>query len=195
MIDKNRQNTKERILAVATDLFAERHYDGTSMRDVASAAEVTLPAIYYYFTSKEGLYQYIMQQSRLIFVQEIKQAISSKDSVRKKLIAMEHARQRLLEANRSMMILLMREQLDLGEWTEMVGHISPPLGVCFEVMKDIVNAGIENGELASEDANLAAWYLVGVFNFFDLQVLNRRDKPRAEEIEKIVDLALHGVEI
>ncbi len=47
---------RARILGAATTLFAERGYDGTSIRAVVETVGCTKPALYYYFASKEALY-------------------------------------------------------------------------------------------------------------------------------------------
>jgi AcrR family transcriptional regulator len=49
------QGTRERILRVAEQLFAEHGYNGVSVRTLTSAANVNLAGISYYFGSKEGL--------------------------------------------------------------------------------------------------------------------------------------------
>jgi AcrR family transcriptional regulator len=47
--------TRERIVAVAVELFAERGFAGTSVRDISDALGVTKAALYYYFTSKDEI--------------------------------------------------------------------------------------------------------------------------------------------
>jgi AcrR family transcriptional regulator len=47
--------TRDRILRAARDLFRERGYDGTAMSQVAKAAGVTTPALYWHFASKAEL--------------------------------------------------------------------------------------------------------------------------------------------
>jgi AcrR family transcriptional regulator len=49
--------TRQRILASALQLFEERGYEGTTMRAIAAAADVSLGNAYYYFGSKEHLIQ------------------------------------------------------------------------------------------------------------------------------------------
>jgi AcrR family transcriptional regulator len=49
------QRTRQRILAAALRLFAERGYEGTTMRDIAAAADCSLGLTYRYFASKEDL--------------------------------------------------------------------------------------------------------------------------------------------
>jgi TetR/AcrR family transcriptional regulator, cholesterol catabolism regulator len=45
-----------RLLAAALRLFGAKGYNGVSVREVARAADVTTPNVYYYFGSKRGLY-------------------------------------------------------------------------------------------------------------------------------------------
>ncbi|MBC8293137.1 MAG: TetR/AcrR family transcriptional regulator [Proteobacteria bacterium] len=51
------ESTAEKILNVATELFARVGYDGVGIRDVAREAEVTPGAINYYFGRKEVLFR------------------------------------------------------------------------------------------------------------------------------------------
>ena len=52
---KNRKATKERILDAAEELFAERGFDGASLRAITSAADVNLAAVNYHFRTKNDL--------------------------------------------------------------------------------------------------------------------------------------------
>lgn len=47
--------TRERLLAAAADVFAERGYDGTRVADIAAAAGVSNGALYAHFASKAEL--------------------------------------------------------------------------------------------------------------------------------------------
>jgi AcrR family transcriptional regulator len=51
------EDTSRRILEAALALFAAEGFDSASTRAIAEQAEVNLPAIQYYFGSKEGLYR------------------------------------------------------------------------------------------------------------------------------------------
>ena len=51
------EDTRRRILETALEVFAADGYDGASTRMLAERAGVNLPAIQYYFGSKEGLYR------------------------------------------------------------------------------------------------------------------------------------------
>src|SRR5712672_4433113 len=47
--------TRDRILKTAERLFAERGFNGVSVRDLAGAANVNIASIGYHFRNKEGL--------------------------------------------------------------------------------------------------------------------------------------------
>ena len=51
-----KRKTREEILELSVPLFAQRGYDGVSMRDVAAAVGLTQAALYYHFSDKDQLY-------------------------------------------------------------------------------------------------------------------------------------------
>jgi AcrR family transcriptional regulator len=53
---ERRRNTEQRILAVARELFAERGFERTTIRAVASAAQVDPALVMQYFGSKQQLF-------------------------------------------------------------------------------------------------------------------------------------------
>lgn len=53
------KSTKEKIFDAAVDLFAEKGYDRTSIRDIARAVGITEGAVYKHFSSKEEILESI----------------------------------------------------------------------------------------------------------------------------------------
>src|ERR1700712_4657992 len=51
------QSTRAAVLAAATQLFEERGWNGTGMRDVAKAAQVSIETVYAGFGSKTELFR------------------------------------------------------------------------------------------------------------------------------------------
>ena len=52
--------TRRRILQIALSLMAQRGVDGTSMRDLASAAGLNVASLYHYFPSKRDLLESVL---------------------------------------------------------------------------------------------------------------------------------------
>lgn len=58
-----RQNTREKLLQGAIDLFSEKGYASTSIREIGTKAGITNSLIYHYFTNKEEMLFEIVNRS------------------------------------------------------------------------------------------------------------------------------------
>lgn len=58
----SKQSTQQKILDAAQSLFAETGFNGTSLRQITSLAEVNLAAVNYHFGSKKELIQAVLQR-------------------------------------------------------------------------------------------------------------------------------------
>lgn len=54
-------DTRDKIMEAARILFADHGFEGTSVREIARAAEVNVASLNYYFSSKEKLFLEILQ--------------------------------------------------------------------------------------------------------------------------------------
>lgn len=54
------KNAEQKILEIATELFAKNGYEGTSIRDICQKANINISMISYYFGGKKGLYEKIL---------------------------------------------------------------------------------------------------------------------------------------
>lgn len=66
-------STKDKILDVATRLFAEQGLEGTSIREISREAEVNLAAINYHFKTKENLYLEVFNRNYMWMEEGISQ--------------------------------------------------------------------------------------------------------------------------
>ena len=57
------ERTAARLLDCAESLFAERGYEGTSLRAIAGAAGIREPGLYNYFAGKEALYAAVLERA------------------------------------------------------------------------------------------------------------------------------------
>jgi len=53
---------REQLIVVARALFAERGVDGTTVEEIAAAAQVSKPVVYEHFGGKEGLYAVVVDR-------------------------------------------------------------------------------------------------------------------------------------
>ncbi|MEJ2050834.1 MAG: TetR/AcrR family transcriptional regulator, partial [Calditrichota bacterium] len=74
----DRKSTREKIFIAAAKLFAERGYNGVSMRELSESTGLSKPTIYYYFGNKEGIYTALVETG-LHYGQEVFQKIAEQD--------------------------------------------------------------------------------------------------------------------
>src|SRR6202167_3129566 len=65
------------ILTYATNVFCEKRYEGSSMRDLSRASGMSLAGLYYYFESKERLLYLIQKHTFTTIVQGLKARLQS----------------------------------------------------------------------------------------------------------------------
>lgn len=71
--------TRSALLEAATELFAARGYPGTSLEDVAAAANVTRGAVYHHFAGKQALFEAVLDLQEQRSDAGILAAVSSAD--------------------------------------------------------------------------------------------------------------------
>ena len=69
---------KARIISEAETLFNQQGFDGASMRDIASAAEMQPASVYYYFESKEELLWAVWKKGGVELLERVRSAIAGK---------------------------------------------------------------------------------------------------------------------
>lgn len=61
-------NTKDRILLAAVELFAERGYAAVSVRDIAKAVDIKPASLYNHFEGKEALFDAIIETIKNVYL-------------------------------------------------------------------------------------------------------------------------------
>jgi TetR/AcrR family transcriptional regulator, cholesterol catabolism regulator len=68
---------RKQIIAAASELFASKGFEGTSIRDIAAASGVLSGSLYYHFPSKEDLLFTVHQESLTAMRREVEAAIAN----------------------------------------------------------------------------------------------------------------------
>jgi AcrR family transcriptional regulator len=81
----------DRILDAAEDLFSKRGYDGVTMREVAQLANVDAALAHYYFTSKQGLFDAVLERRAELVFSERMQAFDDYEAKAADAVTVEGA--------------------------------------------------------------------------------------------------------
>jgi AcrR family transcriptional regulator len=80
--------SNDRILQRALELFSEKGYDATSVREICEAAGITKPTLYHFYGSKEGVYRAIVEGALERFQTDLVLALDGEGSLRDRLVRM-----------------------------------------------------------------------------------------------------------
>ena len=69
----------------ALDLFSDRGYDATSVREICAAAGVTKPTLYHFYGSKEGVYRTLVDGTLEFYRQGVREIVEAPGSVPERL--------------------------------------------------------------------------------------------------------------
>lgn len=155
--------TRKRLLAAATRLFAERGYDHVTVRQVCRAARANLASINYHFGGKEGLYREILgtaiEAMRRTHTEGVQAGVGQPPDVRLRA----HIRVllgRLLGPGRDARVhrLLVRET---AEPTPALDHVvehglAPPFRYLAELVAELLGTSVEDERVARGVTNIRA---------------------------------------
>ena len=199
------ETTPEKVLRTATRLFAQRGYSGVSVRDICSAASVSMNAVHYHFKSKENLYRTILQEfaeSRLE---------SARRALRTPLSDAAEFRTRLHVFAEEMLTSLLQEpellQIAYTEFLQLCPHSDDSFPRTLAHLKETLSVFISSGKetdivRSDVDADIAAGLILHRIanqallsrvheEFFDTSMLDL--DYRAHWIQQNMDLFLWGM--
>ncbi len=100
--------TAERILEIALRMFRDQGFDGTTMRDIASACGMSLGAAYYHFESKEALLLAYYQRLHEDRQRHAEQLFAETSALRERVIGLYHHHLAALRDDRRLLAALVR---------------------------------------------------------------------------------------
>ena len=155
---------KEQILNAAIQLFAEKGFEGSSIRDIASSADVNIAMINYYFGSKEKLFEALVQtkaSNTRIVLDEIAndKTISSLEKIDRIIDAYV---ERLFKGR--LFHRVIHQEIMLGHREPLQQIIVNLLYPNSEIIRGIIETGMKKGEFKKVDPELTVGSLVGTIN-------------------------------
>lgn len=154
---RNVPNPREKVLSTALELFTSRGYFNTSMRDITRESGVSTGSVYHHFQDKEGiaaaLYQSLVDRMR----EELEEITRAHDTAHDQCRAVV-----------SLLFSIARSEPDVMTFMLYVKHrefLPHQRPVCssepFEIMRRMVERGMERGEIERRDVLAASSCLFG----------------------------------
>jgi AcrR family transcriptional regulator len=191
-INSLENNSRERLLETATELFAEKGYAATSVREIVERAGVSKPVLYYYFKSKEGLFYAILDWAAEVQRKILNEIFDAPGTVQERFTFLYRRIQEGISEYQSLYIMI--HGLIFG----------PPQGVpeydfasyqrhMLDAVKRIYSDGVSSGEIRHMDADEVAFLVLALLDFslnMDVVLPELADPQRPE---RLLQLAFQGL--
>ncbi|MCX2740162.1 TetR/AcrR family transcriptional regulator [Pontibacter anaerobius] len=182
---------KEQIERTATALFKTKGYSATSMRDLATALGIEAASIYSHIKSKEEILQRVCFRMAQEFFEAIDAAEEAGGSATDRLKRAIAAHVQVLTHNKEASAVF------LHEWR----HLSEPLLGTYLALRDkyearfreIIRAGVKNGEFAVPDEKFAALTILSGLNWTHTWYKPEGKMTPAEIAENLSEMLLNGL--
>ncbi len=155
-------NKKEQILEEIAELFYEKGYEKTSIRDISRALNISKPGLYYHFTNKqEMLFDMIfdfMEKTNLHLTEEI----SRMNSAEEKLLCIIKSHIDFFIKYPARLKVLVYEAHSLeGDYYRIFKHKQLEY---MDIIKNVLEQ-ILNGNGSQKNINVATFILLGMLNW------------------------------
>src|SRR5690242_12894910 len=134
------EDTRHRIYDSALELFREKGFEPTTMRDIAEKAGVALGGAYYYFASKEAIVLEFYREMQEAIHEDLLQALQGERKLKDRIRCILEKRIELLAPNRKFCDALFRHAADSKD----------PLSPFSEETRSIRDRAIEHLKIAVE---------------------------------------------
>jgi len=182
--------TRAEILDHAARLFIERGVAGTNLQDIAEAAGLTRPALYYHFQSKEDVLSALVTQGAEEAAQRLRERA-------------QHGsfRERLRACAAVMVLWILESPARFRVMDRNEHHLPPDLAArhadgkrqVLEIFEALIKQGIAAGDLRPVDPAIAALTIIGMCNW-SAWWFNPEGPLDAEHVaERVADLAVASV--
>ncbi|WEV76672.1 TetR/AcrR family transcriptional regulator [Janibacter cremeus] len=180
---------REQLVAVGRRTFAAKGVDGTSVEEVAAAAEVSKPIVYEHFGGKEGLYAVVVDRELRALTEAVTAALVQDGTER---VTLERAALALLdyiESSPDGFRILVRDV----SGTAPTGTYASLLSDVAAQVSHMLSDAFERRSIATTHAPMYAQMLVGMLSLTGQWWLETRTPAKEEVAAHVVNLAWNGL--
>lgn len=151
--EREKEQRKEQILAVARALLLEKGLNATSINQIAKRAELSVGAIYFYYQSKEELYAALQMEGLELLKQMNQEAVEGKSSAEEKLRALALSYLRFSEVHKSYHDIINYFLASPVQYfsPEMKLRVDSHGASSFTIVIDVIREGIRDGVFKTVD--------------------------------------------
>ena len=185
------KRTRAEVLDHAAKLFVERGVAGTSLQEIAEAAGITRPALYYHFDSKDAVLRALVSESTEEVARDLWVAEASDLSVARRLETCSKLLVCWILDNPTRFIVADRNERELP--AALAERHAEGKRRVIEVFDKLVRAGVTEGVFHPVDVRVAALTIIGMCTWTAWWFRESGRLPRDAVAQEVSRLALAAV--
>lgn len=164
--------TKRKIFETSMKLFAKKGYDATSIEEITATVGVAKGTLYYHFSSKEEIFNFLVEEGMKLLKNSIDIKISKSNTTIDKLRAVVLIQIKIISKYEDFMTIVLsqiwgNEPRNIMCKNKVVEYI--------KTIEDILKEGMQTGEIINGDAGIMASRNIWINLFkFNIQNKNKR---------------------
>jgi AcrR family transcriptional regulator len=183
---------RNQIVSTASQIFSRFGFKKTTMDEIAQAMRKGKSSIYYYFTSKEEIFEAVVEHEAGLLRSEIKRALENsgipQDKLRSYVLTRMKGFQKLSNIHEALksdyllnldFIHRMREKYDNEE---------------IALVKDILQSGVNKGVFRVENCHIAAIAIITAMKGLEKPLLWSKETTDLEfQLDNVLNVLLYGI--
>jgi TetR/AcrR family transcriptional regulator, fatty acid metabolism regulator protein len=194
---KRSAETRERILAAATEVFARSGFHGARVADIAEQAGIAYGLVYHYFRNKDDILAAIFSERWTQYVEYLHEVGRMPLPFAERMRRLVHFWIEIFRREPDLMTIMINEISRSYEFLE--SHDIGTVLVAFDAIEAMVREARDRGEIAGElDPQLATYVIFGaaemVLTGYVIGTLQRHTPDAfARDEEQMLTLLLNGL--
>ena len=189
------------ILDYATEVFADKGYEGASMRDLSRLSGISLAGLYYYFDSKEKLLYFIQQHTFSIIVERLRERLaeSTDPETRIRIFVRNHVEYSVAKQKAMKVLSHEDDALKNSYGTELAAIKREYYRICVGLVEELAKSEGSKADGGNTvfpggvSARIAVMGLFGMMNWLYTWYNPRIDPDAGVLAREISDIFLRGI--
>lgn len=190
MLDKD--EVKDAIVNVARHIFSRFGFRKTTMDEIAIASRKGKSSIYYYFASKEEIFQAVVEKEASILKHELHEAIQKASSPAQKLKAHVLVRMHTMEKLANFYSAIKDDYLSHLDFVEKIRKKYDLEEI--QLMQNILDEGVRDNVFKIDDTSLAAIAIVTALKGMEIPLFwGVEEKDIEKRLDHLIQILFNGI--
>lgn len=185
--------TKRKIFDTAMKLFSENGYTETSVEEITAVTGIAKGTLYYHFSKKEDILYFLIDEGMKLLKNSIEIKTTKAGNAVEKIKAIILIQIKITQKYESIITLVLSQM-----WGKKERNVKCQecMFEYIDVIKKVVEEGIEKGELKECDSNVVATSIFGLITSgLSYKLMNKNIEELNDVYEKFYKIILEGIQI